>query len=187
MSFAQRFSTWACTTQPRLVSAVSILGFVAFCACAQMLIHVQLFVTPWTVAHQAPLSMKFSRQEYWRGLPFPSPGDLPNPGTAPTSLASLALAGRFFTPSALWEAHFYFLYVSSICPITLLLFVSLFDILPILFQCVSGKGNIFFSSFRLVESIQNIFLCFELVLSMEIVSYLTIYLCHIILCIFNNL
>ena len=42
--------------------------------------HVQLFVTPWTVAHQAPLSMRFSRQEYWRGLPFPSPGDLPNPG-----------------------------------------------------------------------------------------------------------
>ena len=41
---------------------------------------VQLFVTPWTVAHQAPLSMGFSRQEYWSGLPFPSPGDLPNPG-----------------------------------------------------------------------------------------------------------
>ena len=42
--------------------------------------HVRLFVTPWTVAHQAPLSMGFSRQEYWSGLPFPSPGDLPNPG-----------------------------------------------------------------------------------------------------------
>ena len=41
--------------------------------------HVQLFVTPWTVAYQAPLSMGFSRQEYWSGLPFPSPGDLPNP------------------------------------------------------------------------------------------------------------
>ena len=41
---------------------------------------VQLFVTPWTGAHQAPLSMKFSRQEYWSGLPFPSPGDLLNPG-----------------------------------------------------------------------------------------------------------
>ena len=48
---------------------------------------VQLFVTPWTVAHQAPLSMGFSRQEYWSGLPFPSPGDLPDPGIKPTSPA----------------------------------------------------------------------------------------------------
>ena len=47
--------------------------------------RVQLFVTPWTVAHQAPPSMGFSRQEYWTGLPFPSPGDLPNPGTEPQS------------------------------------------------------------------------------------------------------
>ena len=54
------------------------------------------FVTPWTVAHQAPLSIKFSRQEYWIGLPFPSPGAFPNPGVEPTSLVSPALAGRFF-------------------------------------------------------------------------------------------
>ena len=47
--------------------------------------HVQLFATPWTVAHQTPLSMGFSRQEYWSGLPFPSPGDLPNPGIKPRS------------------------------------------------------------------------------------------------------
>ena len=47
--------------------------------------RVWLFVTPWTVAHQAPLSMGFSRQEYWSGLPFPSPGDLPNPGIEPGS------------------------------------------------------------------------------------------------------
>ena len=46
---------------------------------------VQLFVTPWTVAHQAPLSMGFSRQEYWSELPFPSPGDLPDPGIEPRS------------------------------------------------------------------------------------------------------
>ena len=46
------------------------------------------FVTPWTVAHQAPLSMGFSRQEYWSGLPFPSPGDLPDPGIEPESPAS---------------------------------------------------------------------------------------------------
>ena len=46
-----------------------------------------LFATPWTVAHQAPLSMGFSRQEYWSGLPFPSPGDLPDPGIEPRSPA----------------------------------------------------------------------------------------------------
>ena len=45
--------------------------------------RVLLFATPWTVAYQAPLSMGFSRQEYWSGLPFPSPGDLPNPGIEP--------------------------------------------------------------------------------------------------------
>ena len=45
--------------------------------------RVRLFVTPWTVAHQAPPSMEFSRQEYWNGLPFPAPGDLPDPGIEP--------------------------------------------------------------------------------------------------------
>ena len=49
--------------------------------------HVLLFATPWTIAYQAPLSMGFSRQECWSGLPFPSPGDLPNPGIEPRSLA----------------------------------------------------------------------------------------------------
>ena len=49
--------------------------------------RVRLFATPWTVAHQAPLSMGFSRQEYWSGLPFPSPGDLPDPGIKPRSPA----------------------------------------------------------------------------------------------------
>ena len=54
-------------------------------------------MTPQTIAHQAPLSMGFSRQEYWRGLPFPSPGGLPNPGTEPETPVSPALAGGFFT------------------------------------------------------------------------------------------
>ena len=66
--------------------------------------HVQLFVTPWTVAHQAPLSMGFSRQEYWSGLPCPPPGDLPDPGIKPESFTSPALAGGFFTISATREA-----------------------------------------------------------------------------------
>ena len=57
----------------------------------------QLFAAPWTVALQAPLSMGFSRQEYWSGLPGPPPGDLPHPGIEPSSLESPALADRFFT------------------------------------------------------------------------------------------
>ena len=56
--------------------------------------HVQLFAIPWTIANQSPLSMGFSRKEYWSGLPFPSPGDIPNPRIKP---APYALAGRFFT------------------------------------------------------------------------------------------
>ena len=55
-----------------------------------------LFATLWTVAHQAPLSMGFPKQEYWSGLPFPLPGDLPNPGIQPMSLVSSALTDGFF-------------------------------------------------------------------------------------------
>ena len=69
-----------------------------------VLSHVQLFATPYTVAHQASLSMGFSCQEYWNGLPFPSPGDLPSPGIKLTSPVSPALAGRFFTTEPLAKA-----------------------------------------------------------------------------------
>ena len=62
------------------------------CVCAQSLCCVRLFAAPHTVACQAPLSMKFSRQKYWSGLPFHTPGDLPNPGIEPSSLTSPALA-----------------------------------------------------------------------------------------------
>ena len=65
---------------------------------------VWLFETLWMVAHQASLSMGFSRQEYWNGWPCSSRGDLPDPGIEPTSLMSLALVGRFFPTSATWEA-----------------------------------------------------------------------------------
>ena len=73
------------------------------CAVLGHFSGVRLSATPWTVAHQAPLSMGFSRQEYWRGLPCPTPGDLPYPGTEPCSLTSPALADGFFTTSASWE------------------------------------------------------------------------------------
>ena len=59
--------------------------------------HVRLFVTPWTIACQAPLSMEFSSQEYWSALSFPPPGDVPNSGIEPMSLALPALVGGFFT------------------------------------------------------------------------------------------
>ena len=63
----------------------------------RVLSHVWLSVTPWTTARQTPLSMRFSRQEYWKGLPFPPPGDLPGPGIKPKSPVPPALAGGFFT------------------------------------------------------------------------------------------
>ena len=69
--------------------------------------RVQLFVTPWTVAHQTTLSMGFSRQEYCGELPCCPPGDLPDPGVEPTSLKSPALASGLFTTSATWEARQY--------------------------------------------------------------------------------
>ena len=66
---------------------------------------VQLFAIQWTAALQAPLSMGFSRQENWSGLPCPPPGSLPDPGIEPGSLTFPVLAGRFFTTSATWEAQ----------------------------------------------------------------------------------
>ena len=68
------------------------------CSCSVALV-VSNSVTPRSVAYQTPLSMEFSRQEYWSGLPCPPPGDLLDPGIKPLSLVSPAVAGRFFTTS----------------------------------------------------------------------------------------
>ena len=76
--------------------------------CAQLLSRVQLFVNPWAVARLAPLSMGFSRQEYWVGLPFPTPGDLPNRGIKPESPA---LAGEFFTTAPPGKPNIYIYYI----------------------------------------------------------------------------
>ena len=73
------------------VITLGVWGSISHCV---MLSHVRLFATLWTVARQVPLSMEFSRQEYWSGLPFPTPGDRPNPGIEPTSPASPALKDR---------------------------------------------------------------------------------------------
>ena len=83
--------------------------------CAGALSQVRLFVIPWTVAFQAPLSTGFSRQEYWSGLPVPSPGDLPDPGITPTSV-SPALASGFLllvppgNPLFRGQLYFFFLF-----------------------------------------------------------------------------
>ena len=67
--------------------------------------RVQLFATIWTVARQAPLSMGIFRQEYWSGLPFPAPGDLPEPGIKPTALVSPVSAGGFSTTEPSGQPH----------------------------------------------------------------------------------
>ena len=83
-------------------SHIPLFSYVHVLSCFSC---VWLFVMLWTVACQAPLTMGFSRQEYWSGLPLSPPGDLPNPETEPTSLTSPVLAGSFFTTSATWEAQ----------------------------------------------------------------------------------
>ena len=74
--------------------------------CLYILSHVEFFVTPWIIARQAHLSMGFSRQEYWSGLPFPSPGDLPDPGVEPRSPALQAdsLSSELQGVPKLWGA-----------------------------------------------------------------------------------
>ena len=74
--------------------------------------YVRLIVTPWTAARQAPLSLGFSRQDYWGGLLCPPPEDLPNSGMEPAAVVSLALEGKFFTTSATWEAALYSYHVA---------------------------------------------------------------------------
>ena len=76
---------------------LSFLPSLLACVCVHLLSHVRFFVTLWTLAHEAPLSMGFSRQKYWSGLPFPPPGDLSDPGIECMSPVSPVLAGEFFT------------------------------------------------------------------------------------------
>ena len=79
-------------------------------SCALLLGHIWFFVTLWTVAHQAPLSVGFSKQEFWSGVPFPTPGSLPDPGIESTNLASPALTSGLFTISATWKADVTYTY-----------------------------------------------------------------------------
>ena len=79
--------------KPSIQKCTKVISVVVEC----MPSHVRLFVAPWDAARQAPLSMGFPRQEYWSGLSFPPPGDLPNSEIESASPESPALAGRFFT------------------------------------------------------------------------------------------
>ena len=82
------------------------LCFLKDCVCVlSWSVTCELFVTPWIIAHLAPLFMGSSGQEYWSRLPFPPPGNLPNPGIKPVSLVSPAWPGRFFITSTTWETH----------------------------------------------------------------------------------
>ena len=126
------------------------------CVYVCVLNHVQLFVTPWTVSCQVPLSMGFFRQEYWSGVPFPSPEDLSDSGIKLTFPASPALAGRFLTtqPSGklgkklilewiyqlvriwgtLWFIYIYIIYILYIC----MMMLYIYDVLYIYtyYQCI---------------------------------------------------
>ena len=84
---------------------VSFLVSLHTCMHAKSLQFVQLFMTPWTATHQAPLSMGFSRQEYLSGLPCPPSGDLPDPRIELSFLISPVLTGRFFTTTAAWKPY----------------------------------------------------------------------------------
>ena len=95
----------SCTCPEFVSCCLSLITFLYNYTCTlSRFSRVRLFATLQTVAHLAPLSMGFSRQEYWNGLPFPPAGDLPNLGIKPTSLVSPALTGKFFTTSDTWEA-----------------------------------------------------------------------------------
>ena len=82
---------------PTSLLRITQTTYLTLCVCMCVLSHVRLFETPWTVAHQVPLSMEFPRQEYWSRLPFPAPGNLPDPGIKPTSPAFSVLTSRFST------------------------------------------------------------------------------------------
>ena len=83
------------------------------CVCTHVCSVVSNSAAAWTVAHQAPLSMGFSRHEYWSGLPFPSPGDLPHPGIKP---APPTLAGGFFTAEPPGKPHIHPNYTPFLTP-----------------------------------------------------------------------
>ena len=102
---------------PKILVRFRIIGYIRIlvmgqCVCTCVLSHICL-CNPIDIACQAPPSMEFSRQEYWSGLPFPTPGDLPNSGIESTSLMFPSLPGGFFTTSTTWEGQVMEQYLST--------------------------------------------------------------------------
>ena len=97
-------STFLKPTKTYTYEITLVFLFLCLCACPQLLSGARLFGTPWTVVHQAPLSMGILQEEYWSGLPCSHPWYLSDPGIKPTSLMSPALADGFLTSNAIWEA-----------------------------------------------------------------------------------
>ena len=99
----QSFIVWSCrgnfstSMNIKLYIPLDQTNLLQITHALELFMCMRLFVTPWTIAHQASLSMGFARQEDWHELQFPPPGDLPHPGIKPVSPASPALAGGFFT------------------------------------------------------------------------------------------
>ena len=104
LHFTPRGWGWGCRgTNTCRSSPHPVMDWKWTVVAVELLSHVWLFVTPWTVVCQVPLPMGFPRQEYWSGVPFPPPGDLPNSGIEPVSPA---LAGRFFTTESPGKSFF---------------------------------------------------------------------------------
>ena len=103
LRITSQYLIWKCRAYSR--ERWYMYTYVCACICASYFSHVRLFVIPWTVAWQTPLSVVFFKQEYRSGLPCPPPGDLPNSGVKSAFLVSPALADGFFTTSATRETH----------------------------------------------------------------------------------
>ena len=104
--FVPIFSPFPARQINGFLQSYNLMHVASFSCVLSSFMHVQLFVTRWTLAPQASLSMGFSRQEHQSRLQCPPPGNLPDPGIKALSLLSLALAGGFFTTSATWEAPY---------------------------------------------------------------------------------
>ena len=125
-------------TQVKFINLSSLV----FICVLSFFSHVWLFVTPWTVICQAPLSTGFSGQDYWSGLPCLQPEDLPDPGIEPRSLISPTLVGGFFTTSATWDAGFLFNWQQSFDVLTTWILLQKLHFLapPYFFRTESQKS-----------------------------------------------
>ena len=140
---------------------------------------IQLFATPWTVACQVSLSMEFSRQEHWSGLPFPTPGGHPNLGVKPVSVASPALAGGLYTTGTSWKAlsSISFLHTFSFPQFAALKNLNPFFFFFCLWWCHFSKKLLFFFQMLYKPEVLAPFLSFSSVKVKVLVTPLCSTLC----------